>query len=72
MILSFTTYLYAGLFYFAAAVLIIGVGRRIRIYARVPAPLKIPTTPAPVTRTGVAARLFREVVLFESLFKASR
>ena len=72
MTLSFTTYLYAGLFYLAAAVLVIGVARRIRIYARVPAPLKIPTTPAPVTRAGVAARLFREVVLFESLFKASK
>lgn len=72
MTLSFTTYLYAGLFYFATAVLVIGVARRIRIYARVPAPLKIPTTPAPVTRAGVAARLFREVVLFESLFKASK
>jgi nitrate reductase gamma subunit len=28
--------------------------------------------PAPINRTGVALRLMREVVLFESLFKASR
>ena len=58
--------------YAAAAVLVAGLARKIVQYARTPAPLKIPTTPAPITRTGVAARLIREVVLFESLFKASR
>ena len=59
-------------FYAAAAVLVVGVAYRIVQYARTPAPLKIPTTPAPRTRAGVAARLLREVVLFESLFKASK
>ena len=59
-------------FYAAAAVLVAGLVRKVVQYARTPAPLKIPTTPAPVTRTGVAARLVREVVLFESLFKASK
>jgi len=44
---------------------------RIRQYAGTPAPLKIPTTPAPTTRGGVVLRLVREVVLFESLFKAT-
>jgi nitrate reductase gamma subunit len=63
--------IFAGLFYFAAAVLVAGLALRIRQYAGVPAPLKIPTTPAPTTRGGVAMRLAREVVLFESLFKAS-
>ena len=58
--------------YAAAAVLVAGLVRKILQYARTPAPLKIPTTPAPVTRTGVAGRLVREVVLFESLFKASK
>ncbi len=70
--MSFVTILYAGLFYLATAVLIIGVVRRMRMYARAPAPLKIPTTPAPTSRAGVVARLFREVVFFESLFKASK
>ena len=56
----------------AAVVLVAGLGRKIVQYARTPAPLKIPTTPAPVTRGGVVARLMREVVLFESLFKASK
>ena len=58
--------------YAAVVVLVAGLARRIVQYARTPAPLKIPTTPAPVTRTGVAGRLAREVVLFESLFKASK
>ena len=64
--------IYAVLFYFAAAVFAVGLAYRIRLYARTPAPLKIPTTPAPVTRTGVVARIAKEVVFFESLFKASK
>ncbi len=63
---------YAVLYLVAAAVLVVGLARRIALYARTPAPLKIPTTPAPVTRPGVAWRLTREVVFFESLFKASK
>ena len=63
---------YATLFYIATAVLIVGVARKIRSYAGTPAPLKIPTTPAPTTTTGVALRMTREVVFFESLFKASK
>ena len=61
----------AGLFYAAAAVLVAGLAWRIRQYAGTPAPLKIPTTPAPTTTGGVALRMAREVVLFESLFKAN-
>jgi nitrate reductase gamma subunit len=34
--------------------------------------LKIPTTPAPITQSGVYWRLVREVVYFESLFKSSK
>jgi len=60
------------LLYLAFAVFVLGVGARIWRYARTPAPLKIPTMPAPMTRSGVFMRLAREVVLFESLFKASR
>jgi nitrate reductase gamma subunit len=44
---------------------------RIGIYARTPAPLKIPTTPAPTTTGGVVLRMTREVVFFESLFKSN-
>ena len=63
---------YAALFYAATAILVVGVAAKIRGYARTPAPLKIPTTPAPTTTGGVALRLTREVVFFESLFKASK
>ncbi len=63
---------YAILFYVATAVLVVGVGMKIRKYARSPAPLKIPTTPAPTTQTGVVLRMFREVVFFESLFKSNK
>ena len=62
---------YALLFYAATAVLVVGVALKVRQYARTPAPLLIPTTPAPTSRGGVALRLAREVVLFESLFKSS-
>ncbi len=63
--------LFALLFYFASLVFVIGLLYRIRDYARTPAPLKIPTTPAPTTTGGVVLRMGREVVLFESLFKAN-
>ncbi len=68
----FTALAFAALFYLATATLILGVGYRVVRYARIPAPLKIPTTPAPTTRRGVALRLLREMVFFESLFKASK
>ncbi len=64
--------IYALLFYFATVIFVFGLAHRIRLYARTPAPLKIPTTPAPITMTGVVARIAREVVFFESLFKASK
>jgi nitrate reductase gamma subunit len=44
------------LFYAATAMLVVGVALKIRSYAGTPAPLKIPTTPAPTTTTGVALR----------------
>jgi nitrate reductase gamma subunit len=69
--MSVASVLFALLFYAATAVLVAGLIARVVDYARTPAPLKIPTTPAPVTRRGVALRMAREVVLFESLFKGS-
>ena len=63
--------LFAILFYAATLVLVGGVAYRVYDYARTPAPLSIPTTPAPTTGSGVALRLFREVVFFESLFKSN-
>lgn len=63
---------YALLFYVATLLLVVGVALKIRKYARTPAPLKIPTTPAPTTRWGVVLRMVREVVFFESLFKSNK
>lgn len=63
---------YALLFIVATIVLVVGLTRKIVQYARTPAPLKIPTTPAPVTQSGVVMRMFREVVFFESLFKSTK
>ena len=64
--------IYAILFYVATLLLVVGLGMKIAKYARTPAPLKVPLTPAPTTRTGVALRMFREVVFFESLFKSNK
>ena len=60
------------LYYGAALVLTLGLALRIRRYATVPAPLKIPTTPAPTDRIGVVLRMIRELTLFESLFKSNK
>ena len=64
--------LYASLFYAATAVLVGGVAWRVIEYVRAPAPLPIPTTPAPMTRAGAAGRVAREVVLFESLYRSNK
>ena len=69
--MSAATIFFALLFYAAALAGAAGLAYRIVDYARTPAPLKIPTTPAPTTGGGVALRLLRETVLFESLFKAN-
>ncbi|NCF81214.1 MAG: nitrate reductase, partial [Proteobacteria bacterium] len=44
--MSAITVIYALLLYAATFILIAGLAYRINRYARVPAPLKIPTTPA--------------------------
>lgn len=70
--MSFVTLLYVVAFYLASVIFIGGLAWVIADYARTPAPLKIPTTPAPINNSGVALRMAREVVLFESLFKSSK
>ncbi len=64
--------LFAILFYAATAILVFGLAYRIRKYIKTPAPLKIPTTPAPTSRSGVAFRMIKEITIFESLFKSSK
>ena len=70
--MSFLTITFAALFYAATAIMIAGLANKIIQFAKTPAPLKIPTTPAPTTQTGVVLRMFREVAFFESLFKATK
>ena len=70
--MSTLTVIYALLLYAATFVLIVGLAQRIMRYARIPAPLKIPTTPAPTSVPGVWLRMLGEVVLFTSLYKASK
>jgi nitrate reductase gamma subunit len=70
--MSLLTIFYSALFYLATWVFVIGLGLKIRGYAKTPAPLKIPTTPSPITMGGVRWRMAREVVFFESLFKSSK
>ncbi len=62
----------ALLFWFATAVIVLGLAYKIRQYWVTPAPLKIPTTPAPTTRSGVVYRMAKEVIVFESLFKSNK
>lgn len=63
---------FAILFYLATAILVFGLAFRIRKYINTPAPLKIPTTPAPTTKGGVAFRMVKELTIFESLFKSNK
>ncbi|MEJ2646315.1 MAG: respiratory nitrate reductase subunit gamma [Gammaproteobacteria bacterium] len=70
--MSVITIVYTVLMYTATLILVGGLAYRINKYARTPAPLKIPTTPAPTTTSGVVMRMGREVVFFQSLFKSSK
>ncbi len=63
---------FALLFYAATILLVVGVARKIAVYARTPAPLKIPVTPAPLTRAGVVWRMTKEITVFRSLFFSNK
>nr|VFJ91843.1 MAG: Nitrate reductase gamma subunit [Candidatus Kentron sp. H]VFJ92874.1 MAG: Nitrate reductase gamma subunit [Candidatus Kentron sp. H]VFJ99693.1 MAG: Nitrate reductase gamma subunit [Candidatus Kentron sp. H] len=63
---------YISLFYAAGLVFVSGLLHKVYRYIVTPAPLKIPTTPAPLTKGGVVARLFWEVVFFRSLFRGAK
>ena len=69
--MSAATIFFAALFYAATAILVAGLAVKIADYFRTPAPLSIPTTPAPTSAGGVVLRMLREVALFESLFKSN-
>lgn len=64
--------IYAVLFWAATFVFVLGIANKVRIYWKTPAPLKIPTTPAPITSGGVVVRMLQEVLLFKSLFRSDK
>jgi len=62
----------AILFYIGFSIFIVGTGYKIYQYANTPAPLKVPTMPAPLDRKGVVLRVLEEVVIFKSLFRSNK
>jgi len=69
---NFLGLLFGLIFWAATLTIVLGVAYKIRLYLKTPSPLKIPTMPAPMTQTGVVYRMFREVVFFQSLFRADK
>lgn len=70
--MGFVTTVYALLFCIAIIIFFVGLGQKVYQYWTTPAPLKIPTTPAPLTTGGAVIRVLREVILFESLFRSNK
>ncbi|MCK5716713.1 MAG: respiratory nitrate reductase subunit gamma [Thiomargarita sp.] len=70
--MGFWTAFFAISFYLATLLFVGGVIYRIYQYATTPAPLKVPTMPAPMTQKGVIVRVLSEVVLFRSLFRSNK
>jgi len=70
--MGFWTTFYALSFYTATLILVLGLAYKIYQYAKTPAPLKVPTMPAPLTTGGVVVRVLMEVVLFKSLFRSNK
>ena len=64
--------LMAAWLWIAAVVAAAGLAWKTVAWVRAPVPLPMPLPPAPSTWAGVALRMFREGVLFETLFRASR
>lgn len=58
--------------YLAGLAFVAGITYRLWLWGRTPSPLRIPTTPAPKSYTGVLCRLLGEVLLFRSLFRADK
>jgi nitrate reductase gamma subunit len=52
--------------------LVAGLMYRFALWLAAPVPLSIPTMPAPLTRRGAALRVGREMLLFQSLFRADK
>ncbi len=66
------SWFFVGLAYVAGAVFALGFGWKLWSWLRAPNPLIIPTTPAPTTAVGAAARVAGEALFFKSLFRGNR
>ncbi len=58
--------------YVAFFIFIVGFLYKVLLYLSTPVPLKIPTTPAPVTQRGANLRVLGDVVFFTNLFKGNK
>ena len=67
-----TAVVIALLYYIVAAVFCVGLLWKLYGYTKAPVPTLIPIAPVPLTRVGVITRMAREVLFFESLFRASK
>ncbi len=63
---------FAILFYLAGLILVCGIVWKVLSYARIPVRYLLPIAPAPQSYGGIAIRILRETLLFESLFKANK
>jgi len=70
--MGFLSFIISSIMLLSTCILIGGLSYRIYTYAKTPAPLKIPTMPAPTTQNGVRLRMLKEVTLFYSLFRANK
>lgn len=70
--LSLISVLYVTLSYVAAGLFFGGLAYKIGLYSLIPSPLKIPTTPQPVTPAGVVWRNIVNISTFSDLFKGNR
>ena len=66
MQISILSIFIAALFYVAFLILAYGLVSKILQYKNTPAPLKIPTMPAPTTQAGVVFRMSKEVVFLKA------
>ena len=70
--MGFWTTFFAISFYVATIILLFGLGYKIYQYATTPAPLKVPSMPAPLTKSGAVLRILSEVIFFKSLFNSNK
>jgi nitrate reductase gamma subunit len=72
MLKMFEKFLFILLPYLSSAIFLIGFLYRFFVWGRTPVPLRVVTTPAPLTRGGVLWRLIGDALWFPNLFKGDK